>query len=47
MNFREVSATVFAAIVIVVAFWATMGPPPREEQISMTGKRDVERQFAP
>jgi len=47
MNFREVSATVFAAIVIGVAFWAAMGPPQREEQISMTGKHDVERRFAP
>jgi len=47
MNFREVSATVFAAIVIGVAFWATIGPPPRQEQISMTGKHDAERRFAP
>ena len=37
MNFRQVSATVFEAIVIGVAFWSTMGPPPKEEQISMIG----------
>jgi hypothetical protein len=37
MNLRQITATVFAAIMIGVAFWATMGPPPKEEHISMIG----------
>ena len=43
MNFRQVTATVFAAIMIGVAFWATMGPPPKEEQISMIGMIGMHR----
>jgi hypothetical protein len=45
MNSRQVIATVLAAIVIAVAFWATMGPPPREEHT--IGKHDLEHRFAP
>ena len=47
MNFREVAATILAAIVLGVAFWATIGPPPREEHFSMVSKRQLERAFEP
>jgi len=47
MNFREVAATILAAIVIGVASWATIGPPPREEHFSMVSKRQFERAFEP
>jgi hypothetical protein len=43
MNFREVAATVLAAIVIAVALWVTIGPPPREEEhVSMIAKHDLD-----
>jgi len=47
MNFREVSATIFAAIVIAVALSAAMGPPPREGHVSMFAKHDLEHRSAP
>jgi len=47
MNFRQIAATIFAAIVIGVSFWATMGPPPKEEHVSAISKHQFEHRFAP
>jgi hypothetical protein len=47
MNFREVSATILAALVIAVALSAAMGPPPREGYVSMVARHDLEHRSAP
>jgi hypothetical protein len=47
MNFREVAATILAAIVIAVASWATLGPPPKEEHVSMISKHQLEHRLSP
>ena len=47
MNFKEVVVTILAAVVIRVALWLTMCPPPREEHISMIGKQRLEHRITP
>ena len=47
MNFSEVAITIFAAILLGVLFWATMGSPPAEEQFSVASKHSLERGFKP
>jgi len=47
MNFSEVAITIFAAILLGVLFWATMGSPPAEEQFSVASKHSFQRGFKP
>ena len=41
MNFSEVVITIFAAILLGVLFWVTMGSPPAEEQFSVARRFDI------
>jgi hypothetical protein len=38
MNFGEVVATIFAATLLGILFWATMVPAPAEEQFSVANE---------
>jgi hypothetical protein len=45
MSFSEFAITIFAATLLGLLYWVTMGSPPAEEQFSVASKHSFERGF--
>jgi hypothetical protein len=47
MYFSEIAIMIFSATLLGILFWATIGPPPAEEQFSVAGRHSIEHWLKP
>jgi hypothetical protein len=47
MYFSEIAIMIFSATLLGILFWATIGPPPAEEQFSVASRHSIEHWLKP